>query len=103
MRSYYYYFLNNKIYSDYFDYLLFLLFRGSWSVELERAFYYAPCPLIDQAPGNDATSLTMYTTHTRTSDTRKYIYIYTLNPVESNYRDGHNNTRNDQVNISIYF
>ena len=43
------------------------------SKSLERAFFYAPRPLIDQAPGNDATSLTTYTTHTQT-----YIYIYIL-------------------------
>ena len=36
--------------------------------ELERAFYYVPQPLT-KAPGNDATSLTTYTTHTRVSDT----------------------------------
>ena len=32
--------------------------------------------LIDQAPENDVTSLTTYTTHTHASDTRIYIYIY---------------------------
>ena len=51
-----------------------------WSVELDRAFFYAPRPLIDRAPGNDVTSLTTYTTHTRVGDTRIYIiyniYIY---------------------------
>ena len=31
----------------------------------EREFFYAPRPLIDRAPRNDATSLTTYTTHTR--------------------------------------
>ena len=46
------------------------------SKSLERAFFYAPRPLIDQAPGNDATSLTTYTTHSRASDTNIYIYIY---------------------------
>ena len=40
--------------------------------------------LIDRAPGNDTTSLTTYTTHTRASG----HYIYTLNPVENNHRDG---------------
>ena len=54
---------------------------------LEHVFFYVPRPLIDRAPGNDATSLTTYTTHSRASDTNIYI-IYTLNPVESNYRDG---------------
>ena len=34
------------------------------------AFFYAPRPLIDQAPRNDVTSLTAYTTHTRVGDTR---------------------------------
>ena len=62
------------------------------SKSLERAFFYAPRPLIDRAPGNDATSLTTYTTHsqlvTQVTQTYIYIYIYTLNPVESNYRDG---------------
>ena len=40
-------------------------------------------------------SLLMYTTHSRASDTNIYIHIYiyiyklyTLNPVESNYKDG---------------
>ena len=61
-----------------------------------------PLPLIDRAPGNDVTSLTTYTTHTRVSKTNiyriiyiyiyTYIYIYiclcTLNPVESNHRNG---------------
>ena len=67
------------------------------SVELERAFFYAPHPLIDRAPRNDVTSLITYTTHTRVSGHKhiyNYIYIYTLNPVESNHRDGptgHNN------------
>ena len=46
------------------------------SKSLERAFFYAPHPLIDQAPGNDATSLTTYTTHSRASDTNIHIYIY---------------------------
>ena len=33
--------------------------------------------LIDRAPGNDTTSLTTYTTHTRTSGHKqKKIYIY---------------------------
>ena len=54
---------------------------------VKRAFFYAPRPLIDRAPRNDATSLTTYTTHTRASG-HKHINIYTLNPVESNYRDG---------------
>ena len=31
------------------------------SVELEDAFYSVQCPLIDQAPQNDTTSLTTYT------------------------------------------
>ena len=41
------------------------------------AFFYAPRPLIDRAPGNDVTSLTTYTTHTRVGDTN--IYIYNIN------------------------
>ena len=46
------------------------------AIEIDRAFFYAPRPLIDRAPGNDVTSLTTYTTHTRVGDTRKkYIYI----------------------------
>ena len=60
---------------------------------IEHAFYYASCPLIDLAPWNDATSLTACTTHSRLSDTNilhVYIYMYTLNPMESNYRDGIN-------------
>ena len=37
---------------------------------VERAFFYAPRPLIDRAPPrNDVTSLTTYTTHTHVSDT----------------------------------
>ena len=45
-----------------------------------------PRPLIDQAPGNDVTSLTTYTTHTHVSDTNIYIYIiYSSNPWESNH------------------
>ena len=35
----------------------------------KRAFFYAPRPLIDRGPWNDVTSLTTYTTNTRTSDT----------------------------------
>ena len=35
---------------------------------------------------NHTTSLTTYTTHTHASDTN--IYIYSLKPWESNYRDG---------------
>ena len=54
--------------------------ESSWLVcsskSLERAFFYVPRPLIDRAPRNDATSLTMYTTHSRASDTNIYIYIY---------------------------
>ena len=44
---------------------------------LSACFFYMPCPLIDQAPLNDATSLTMYmyTTHTHASDTNIYMYI----------------------------
>ena len=53
-------------------------------------FFYAPRSLIDQAPGNDVTSLTMYTTHTRISG-YKHINVYSLNPWESNHRDDHNN------------
>ena len=60
------------------------------SKSLERAIFYAPRPLIDQAPGNDATSLTTYTMHSRASDTN----IYTLNPMESNYRDGPTSHKN---------
>ena len=65
------------------------LHSSCWSVltlKLECAFFYVPCPLIDWAPRNDTTSLTTYTTHTRTSDTNIYIYIYSLNSLESNYR-----------------
>ena len=58
-------------------------------------FYYVPHPLIDRTPGNDATSLTTYTTHTRASGHKNInIYIYSSNPWESNHRDGptgHNN------------
>ena len=50
---------------------------------LEYTFFYAPCPLINQAPQNDATFSTAYTAHTRTSDTNKpiciiiyYIHVY---------------------------
>ena len=46
------------------------------SKSLERALFYAPRPLIDQAPRNDATPLTTYTTHSSASDTNIYIYIY---------------------------
>ena len=42
--------------------------------------------LIDQAPWNDATSLTTYTTCVQSW--HQNIYLYTLNPVESNHRDG---------------
>ena len=52
--------------------------ESSWLVcsskSLERAFLYAPRPLIDRAPENDATSLTTYTTHSRASDTNIYMY-----------------------------
>ena len=73
-----------------------------WSVEIERAFYYAPHPLIDRAPRDDATSLTTYTTDARTSDTNIYIYIiiyiyiykHTSNPWESNHRDGRTGHKN---------
>ena len=65
-----------------------------------RAFYYAPHPLIDQAPGNDITSLTMYTTHTRVSDMRIYIYIYSSNPWESNHRDGPTGHKNKKKKSS---
>ena len=61
------------------------LFAGL--LELDRAFFYAPRPLIDRDPGNDVTSLTTYTTHNRLGDTRIYIYIYSLNLWESNHRD----------------
>ena len=64
-----------------------------------------PHPLIDRAPGNGATSLTTYTTHTREVDTRKYIYIYTLNPVESNHRDGptgHKKTMETRIIKNIF-
>ena len=50
------------------------------SKSLERAFFYVPRPLIDQAPGNDATSLTTYTTHSRASDTNIYIYNIYIKP-----------------------
>ena len=84
--------------SFYVSYTVFFLLG---SVELDRAFFYVPRPLIDRAPGNDVTSLTTYTTHTRVGDTRIYIYIYSSNPWESNHRDGpmgHNNN----INKSTY-
>ena len=54
-----------------------------WSAELKHTFYYMPCPLINQTPWNDATSLTTYTTHCHVCDTHThtcilYIYIYIL-------------------------
>ena len=55
--------------------------------KLKRVFFYVPRPLIDQTPGNDATSLT---THNCASDTNIiyiYMYIYRFNLVESDYRD----------------
>ena len=61
------------------------------SLELERTFYYVPCPLIDRAPRNDATSLTMYTTHTHASDYNICI-LYTLNPVKRDGPTGHKNS-----------
>ena len=81
-------------YSYYFDYLLSLFFKGSFRTlsssfyvsytssflpvsELECAFYYAPCWLIDCASWNNATSLTTYIMHSCICDTNKYnIYIY---------------------------
>ena len=63
----------------------------SWSVELERVFYYVPHSLIDRTPWNDATSLTTYTTHTHANGHKNiyiYIYIYSWNPWESNDRNG---------------
>ena len=63
---------------------------------------------IGSASRDDVLSLTMYTTHTRVSDTRIYIYIYiykhTSNPWESNHRDGpagHNNHRDDTAGHEI--
>ena len=41
-------------------------------------------PINRPSPQNDTASLITYTTHTHVSDTN----IYTLNPVESNQRDG---------------
>ena len=38
-------------------------------------FYYASCPLIDQAPQNEAISLTMYTMHSCNVIQICYIYI----------------------------
>ena len=56
--------------------------ESSWLVcrskSLERAFFYAPRSLIDRAPGNDATSLTTYTTHSRASDTNIIIYVIVI-------------------------
>ena len=46
----------------------------SWK-SLERTFFYAPRPLIDLAPGNDVTSLTTDTAHSRASDKNIYIYM----------------------------
>ena len=75
-------------------YVLSLLFKGSFRTlsssfyvsytssflpvsELECAFYYAPCWLIDCASWNNATSLTTYIMHSRICDTNKYnIYIH---------------------------
>ena len=34
------------------------------NITIKRAFNYAPRPLINRAPRNDAISLTTYTTHT---------------------------------------
>ena len=45
---------------------------------LKRTFFYAPDPLIDQVPRNDATSLTTYTTHPHAFDTKIYMYIYVV-------------------------
>ena len=42
-----------------------------------------PRPLIDRAPGNDATSLTMYTTHSRASDTNIYNSYIIYNYIDS--------------------
>ena len=39
--------------------------------------------LIDRAPGNDVTSLTTYTTHTRVSDTNIIIIRYIENKIYS--------------------
>ena len=50
-------------------------FLPAAAAELKRGFYYVPRPLIDQAPQNDATSLTKYTMHTRASWTQEYKYI----------------------------
>ena len=44
-----------------------------------------PRPLIDWAPWNDTTSLIMYTT-VLVQVTQEYMYVYTLNSVESNYK-----------------
>ena len=44
--------------------------------------FFVPRPLIDQAPRNDVTSLTTYTTDIRVGDTNIYVYIYTyIEPV----------------------
>ena len=47
-------------------------------------------------------TLTTYTTHTHVSDTNIiiYNYNYTLNPVESNYRDGTMSHKNVDVGMS---
>ena len=54
--------------------LIILIIYSPDLSKLERAFFYVPHPLIDRASGNDATSLTTYTTHTRASGHKK-IYI----------------------------
>ena len=57
------------------------------SVELEHMFYYVPCPLIDQTPEDDGTSLTTYTMHSHICDTHTHthththIYIYIVEPI----------------------
>ena len=117
---------NNNHYSCYFNYPLFLLFKGScktleivilhleqilvavstykqlsscWSLEL----YYVPHLLIDRAPWNDATSFTMYTTltsvwHKHIHCISKYMYI---KPCGSNYSDDSEDHKNSWSGIPL--
>ena len=65
--------------------LKYMLDPQSNHIELKHTIYFPPYPLIDWAPQNNATSLTMYTTHSHACDTRIW---YTLNPVKNNHRNG---------------
>ena len=66
--------LQEQLYISSSFYVNYKYHSSSWSVELEAKVHFL-LPLIDQAPRNDTTYLTTYTTHSHIRDTSIYTCI----------------------------